>query len=121
SPAASAMNPAKVCSRAVGGRLNLRCWDRPPFSCRSDLSETRQRIPLPSQEALNQSLNEWPMACISSVREEQTMVHLTESAANAVRSAIAGAPEPMNGLRIMVEAGGCSGFQYKMGLVAEPS
>lgn len=48
------------------------------------------------------------------------MIHLTESAASAVRSAIAGAPEPMMGLRIMVEAGGCAGFKYAMGLVAEP-
>ena len=49
------------------------------------------------------------------------MIHLTESAANAVRSAIAGAAEPMDGLRIMVEAGGCAGFKYVMGLVAEPT
>ncbi len=48
------------------------------------------------------------------------MIHLTDSAANAVRSAIAGAPEPMNGLRIMVQAGGCAGFKYAMGLVPEP-
>jgi iron-sulfur cluster assembly accessory protein len=48
------------------------------------------------------------------------MIELTESAVNAVRSAIAGAVQPAEGLRIKVEAGGCAGFKYLMGLVAEP-
>ena len=47
------------------------------------------------------------------------MIQLTESAASAVRSAMTGAPEPMDGLRIMVEAGGCAGYKYMMGLVSD--
>lgn len=48
------------------------------------------------------------------------MIQLTDSALNAVQTAIDGASDPVDGLRIMVEAGGCAGYQYKMGLVREP-
>ena len=47
------------------------------------------------------------------------MIRLTESAVNAVRSAISGAGAPVEGLRIAVDAGGCAGFKYQMGLVTE--
>ena len=46
------------------------------------------------------------------------MISLTETAVNAVRMAINGAKDPIAGLRIMVESGGCAGLKYKMGLVA---
>lgn len=49
------------------------------------------------------------------------MIHITDSAMNAVQTAISGSSEPVDGLRIMVEAGGCAGYQYKMGLVKEAS
>lgn len=50
------------------------------------------------------------------------MINLTDSALNAVRNAISTANKPVDGLRIMVEAGGCAGLKYNMGLVnaAEP-
>ncbi|HEX7479580.1 MAG TPA: iron-sulfur cluster assembly accessory protein [Polyangiales bacterium] len=47
------------------------------------------------------------------------MIQLTENAAGAIRSAIEDADGPVEGLRIMVESGGCSGFKYMLGLVAE--
>lgn len=45
------------------------------------------------------------------------MINLTPSALNAVRSAMAGAADPVGGLRIMVKTGGCAGYKYMMGLV----
>ncbi|QVM83741.1 HesB/IscA family protein [Novosphingobium decolorationis] len=48
------------------------------------------------------------------------MIVLTDSAQDAVRCAIAKADSAPAGLRIQVEAGGCAGYKYMMGLVAEP-
>jgi iron-sulfur cluster assembly protein len=47
------------------------------------------------------------------------MIVLTQSAASALQSAMAGATNPIAGLRLDVESGGCAGFKYKMGLVPE--
>lgn len=49
------------------------------------------------------------------------MIVLTDSAVDAVRTAISKAQtdaEPA-GLRIQVETGGCAGYKYMMGLVSE--
>ena len=47
------------------------------------------------------------------------MIHLTENAVNAVRAAILRANAPIEGLRLAVDAGGCAGFKYMMGLVGK--
>ncbi len=47
------------------------------------------------------------------------MLTLTESAQKAVDRFIQGAEEPLQGLRISVTGGGCSGMQYAMALEAE--
>lgn len=47
------------------------------------------------------------------------MITLTDSAIAAVKFALSQASEPVNGLRIKVQAGGCSGFKYHLGLESE--
>ena len=44
------------------------------------------------------------------------MINLTSSAATAVNRFIESATKPIVGLRIKVDGGGCSGFQYGMKL-----
>ncbi len=47
------------------------------------------------------------------------MINLTENAVSAVRTAISRADAPIEGLRLAVDAGGCAGFKYMMGLVTK--
>lgn len=44
------------------------------------------------------------------------MIQLTDSAVAAVKTALSRATAPAEGLRIKVEAGGCAGLKYMMGL-----
>jgi iron-sulfur cluster assembly protein/iron-sulfur cluster insertion protein len=49
------------------------------------------------------------------------MITLTSRAAQQVRTMIAASGEPQKKLRVFVETGGCSGFQYGMSLdVSKP-
>ena len=50
------------------------------------------------------------------------MINLTDNAINAVRTAMSDAQAGgVQGLRIMVQAGGCAGLKYSMGLVRHPA
>jgi iron-sulfur cluster assembly accessory protein len=64
-----------------------------------------------------------PSAEIVFRQQKQTegtgMIELTNSAVNAVRTAIARAEGHVEGLRIRVQSGGCAGLQYVMGLVPQ--
>ncbi|WP_237153185.1 HesB/IscA family protein [Oryzibacter oryziterrae] len=44
------------------------------------------------------------------------MIQLTDTAVTAVKTAMSRAANPAEGLRIMVQAGGCAGLKYMMGL-----
>jgi iron-sulfur cluster assembly protein len=48
------------------------------------------------------------------------MILLTAEAASAVKNAMSRAGKTEAGLRIMIEAGGCAGHKYLIGLDAEP-
>ncbi len=48
------------------------------------------------------------------------MIVLTDSAVEAIRTAIGKADAEPAGLRIQVDAGGCAGYKYMMGLVGTP-
>jgi iron-sulfur cluster assembly accessory protein len=47
------------------------------------------------------------------------MIQFTDNAVAAVRTAIGRAQGPVEGIRIMVQSGGCAGLKYMMGLVSE--
>ncbi len=47
------------------------------------------------------------------------MLDITESAQTAIKTAIEGAGQPVAGLRVMVNGGGCAGLQYGMALELE--
>ncbi|WP_331375541.1 iron-sulfur cluster assembly accessory protein [Sinorhizobium chiapasense] len=44
------------------------------------------------------------------------MITLTENAVAGMKAALSRATEPVEGFRIMVQAGGCAGFKYVMGM-----
>ena len=48
------------------------------------------------------------------------MIILTEQAGNAVKAAMSRAGKTEGGLRVMVEAGGCAGYKYLIGLDPAP-
>ena len=48
--------------------------------------------------------------------QEATMINMTDSAISAVQRFMENTETPLVGLRIKVEGGGCSGFQYGMKL-----
>ncbi|MCA0920173.1 iron-sulfur cluster assembly accessory protein [Pseudooceanicola nanhaiensis] len=47
------------------------------------------------------------------------MIEVTEPARSAIKSAIEGAGQPVAGLRLMVQSGGCAGMKYGMALELE--
>ncbi|TCP61701.1 iron-sulfur cluster assembly accessory protein [Rhodovulum bhavnagarense] len=44
------------------------------------------------------------------------MIQITQAARDAMATAIEGAGQPIAGLRLMVQSGGCAGLQYAMAL-----
>jgi iron-sulfur cluster assembly accessory protein len=53
--------------------------------------------------------------------EKTTMITLTQNAQKAISRFIKGAETPVQGLRISVTGGGCSGMQYGLALEASPN
>lgn len=49
------------------------------------------------------------------------MLAITDAAREAIQIAITGAQEPVAGLRLMVQTGGCAGLQYGMALELQKS
>lgn len=47
------------------------------------------------------------------------MIEITEPARTAIKAAIDGAGQPVAGLRVMVQYGGCAGLKYGMALELE--
>src|SRR6185503_10000745 len=92
-----------------GGPWSVGRWPKPPLY-EEDAGGTRESFPPPGKSDTIVAAGIRPKGV------SKTMINLTTAAAEKVKTVLAQEKDnlPQGGLRIYVQGGGCSGFQYGM-------